>query len=328
MKRRRFLSNCVKGAIATTATGVGINLGFAQRVVAQSSARFDDNKALVCVFLYGGNDSYNMLVPTDAADYAIYQSVRQNLAYDRDTLLPLNPVSENSYRVGMPEQATGLQQLFEAQKLSFITNIGPMIEPASKQQLRGSEALRPPQLFSHNDQQSLWQSSIMDTQATTGWGGRIADLLGDQSASLPMNMTLFGNNLFQAGTLFQPFAVDQSGPESFAALDPQKSWNSHRVMAFQKMLDDVSHPIGRAYANQMVRAATNNQRVIDALAPVPESQVAYPVNNPLSGQLQMVARLIESQPVLGQQRQIYFVGLGGWGAGIHMTTKRNCIPSY
>ncbi|MFC3093444.1 DUF1501 domain-containing protein [Alteromonas sediminis] len=312
MDRRRFLSNFIKGAVTTTAAGVGINLTFAQKVMAQSSARFEDNKALVCVFLYGGNDSYNMLVPTDTAEYATYQGVRQNLAYARDALLPLNPVSTNSYRVGMPAQASALQQLFEQKKLSIIANIGPMIEPASKQQLRESDALRPPQLFSHNDQQSLWQSSIMDTQATTGWGGRIADLLGDQNDSLPMNMTMFGNNLFQAGTLFQPFSVDQSGPENFAALDPQKSWNSQRVMAFQRLLDDVSHPLGRAYANQVVRAATNNQRVIDALSPVPESQVIYPVNNPLSGQLQMVARLIESQPALGQSRQIYFVGLGGW----------------
>jgi uncharacterized protein (DUF1501 family) len=128
--RRHFLKRSLGSAAAlTSATSVGLNLSLSSRVLAQSSSRFDDYKALMCVFLYGGNDSYNLLLPTDNSEYQIYQNVRQNLAYSQDQLLPINPVTSQPYAMGMPSAASSLQQLFAQQKLSVIANIGPLSQP-------------------------------------------------------------------------------------------------------------------------------------------------------------------------------------------------------
>ena len=187
-----------------------------------------------------------------------------------------------------------------------------MVQPASKQQLLDNFDLLPPQLFSHNDQQDLWQSSTVDTSTSNGWGGRIADLIGDTNDPLPMSVTLFGNNLFQSGSLSQPLSVDEGGPETFAALSREQFWNEARADVFDRIMQDVRQPLERAYQQQILRASTNNQRILTTLDVVDDTTVDYPENNPLSGQLQMVARLIAGQPVTGQPRQIYHVGMGGW----------------
>lgn len=311
--RRLFLKQSLMSAGSlTTAASLGLNLTLSRAVMAQSSARFNDYKALVCVFLYGGNDSFNMLVPTDPNDYSIYQGVRQSLAYPRETLLPLASASSSAYAVGLPPSAAPLQELFNAEKLAFVSNIGPMQRPLSKAMLLNDNSLLPPQLFSHNDQQALWQAGSMNTGSRTGWGGRMADLLYDSNDSLSMNLTLFGNNLLQAGTQVVPFAVSPDGPEAFAALDPNQPWDAERIDLFNRMLELSANPLERAYARKLTSAANNNARILTAIESVSPTTTSYPEGNDLAAQLRMVATLIASQPVLGQSRQIYFVGLGGW----------------
>jgi uncharacterized protein (DUF1501 family) len=214
--------------------------------------------------------------------------------------------------MGMPSAASSLQQLFAQQKLSVIANIGPLSQPLTKSMVENDYSLLPPQLFSHNDQQSLWQSGAMNTAATTGWGGRMADLIADTNDSLSMNLSIFGSNLMQAGTIVQPFSVDASGPEAFAALDPTKDWNAERVDVFNRLMAEVSSPLQVAYANKINSAAANNQRILEALGLVTPTEVDYPAGNDLASQLKMVASLIAGQPYIGQQRQIFFVGMGGW----------------
>lgn len=311
--RRQFLKRSLGAAGAlTTASSLGLNLTLSSRVMAQSSQRFNDHKALVCVFLYGGNDSFNLLVPTEASDYQTYQSVRQNLAYPRETLLPLSPASAQPYAMGMPAQATSLHELFSQNKLSVVANMGPMSQPLTKSMLQANESLLPPQLFSHNDQQSLWQSSTMDTSSRTGWGGRMADLIADTNDTLSMNLSLFGSNLMQAGTVVQPFAISPEGPEPMVALDGNQNWNRERIEVFQRLMQQAQHPLEQVYANKISSAEQNNQRILDALTTVTPSTVTFPFGNDLADQLKMVASLIASQPLLGQSRQIYFVGMGGW----------------
>lgn len=310
--RRQFVKRTINSALSCSAASIAANLSLGTRVLAQSSTRFSDEKALVCIFLYGGNDSYNLLIPTATQDYATYADVRQNLAYQRENIVALTPKTANAYEVGMPSQAQALHTLFQQNQLSVVANIGPMVQPATKEVLLANEAYLPPQLFSHNDQQSLWQSSTLDTATAYGWGGKVADLIGDTNDLLPMNFTLFGNNLFQSAQYSQPLSVDQNGPETFAALDRQYEWNQTRIAAFERILADVNQPLERAYRSQMVRAEANNQRILDTLETVPESEVVYPAENHLAGQLQMIAKLIAGQSTTGQSRQIYFAGMGGW----------------
>lgn len=311
--RRQFLkSGFASMAAVTTASSLGLHLSLSSRLMAQTSTRFSDYKALVCIYLYGGCDSYNLLVPTSQNDYNSYQNVRQNLAYSKEQLLHLNPQNDIPYALGMPGPASSLQALFNQQKMSIVANVGPMRQPLSKAMVLSNPELLPPQLFSHNDQQSLWQSAMMNTSSNTGWGGRMADLIGDTNDSLSMNLSINGNNLLQSGSIIQPFAVDASGPERMSALNAEQNWNSRRIETFNKLMQDAQHPLERAYANKLLSANENNSRLIQALSTTSAPSTAYPADNDLADQLKMVAQLIASQTQIGQPRQIYFVGMGGW----------------
>ena len=124
LNRRQFINACIRGAMSGCAASMSANLLLSSKVLAQSTQRFNDNKALVCIFLYGGNDSFNLLVPTGTEEYGTYANVRQNLAHSRDNIVGITPRTPNQYAVGMPSQAQALQQLFAEQKLSIITNCG------------------------------------------------------------------------------------------------------------------------------------------------------------------------------------------------------------
>jgi uncharacterized protein (DUF1501 family) len=311
--RRAFLkSSFASSALITGASTFGLNLAFSQRLLAQSTQRFDDYKALVCVFLYGGADSYNLLIPTQDPEHQTYRSVRQNLAYSQEDLLLLQPQNYSGYELGMPSAAASLHELFNQQKLSVVANVGPMTQVVNKQAIINNPSLLPKQLFSHNDQQSLWQASGNNTAAASGWGGRMADLIHDSNDPLSMNLSVFGNNLMQAGGIVQPYALNATGPEIFEALDRNQEWNRARYDVFSRILAQTSHPLENAYKQKLISADQNNQRLIDTLNNVDQGDVDYPTNNPLAEQLRMVASIIAGQNILSQRRQIFFVGLGGW----------------
>ncbi len=178
--RREFLQRTSAAAMLAATPGAA----YTQTI--GSNAPFDDYRALVCVFLHGGNDSFNMLVPRSTAEYNAYAESRQNLAILRDDLLPINPTSlpssPGNEPFGLHPTMTGLQALFENGQAAFVSNIGPLIEPTSLTQYRDKSVLLPPQLFSHNDQQDQWASLRGRSTSKTGWGGRMADLIRDNVA--------------------------------------------------------------------------------------------------------------------------------------------------
>ena len=311
--RRNFLRKSLGSSLGVaTMASVGGNLGLVNAALAQNSTRFDDYKALVCVFLFGGNDSLNMLVPTADADYQIYQNVRQNLAFAQDSLLSINPLSDLPYEVGLPGAMSAVRPLFEEGTLSFVSNVGPLLTPVTKAELINNIGLAPPQLFSHNDQQDNWHTSRPDVPSVSGWAGRMADLLTDSSGALPINLSIFGNNLMQTGLSTSLFSLSPDGAEQFETLDPQQPFNADRIAVYEQLLADSSHILERGYAQKLSRAMTRNLFVRDALESAISSNTAYPEQNFLANQLEMVARLISVEQALGQCRQVYFVGLGGW----------------
>ena len=125
------------------------------------------------VSLYGGNDSFNLLIPTDNTSYQDYARTRQTLAVPREQLVTLN--QSDAMPLAMPDSASALASLFNNGRASMVTNIGPMLAPATKTELLSNDALQPPQLFSHNDQQALWQNGVMDTGTTSA--GAVAWLI-------------------------------------------------------------------------------------------------------------------------------------------------------
>ncbi|MDH5618536.1 MAG: DUF1501 domain-containing protein, partial [Gammaproteobacteria bacterium] len=165
LNRRDFLRT--SGAAALLAATPG--LAYSQ--VVGGGGSFTDYRALVCVFLFGGNDSYNMLVPNTSAEYSAYAASRQNLALLQSDLLPISPASTGTPDFGLHPAMGGVQSLFQAGNAAFVTNVGPLVEPTTKTQYQNRSVTLPPQLFSHNDQQDQWTSLRGNVPSKTGWAG-------------------------------------------------------------------------------------------------------------------------------------------------------------
>jgi len=271
-------------------------------------APFSDYRALVCVFLHGGNDSFNMLVPRSHAEHTIYARARQNFAIPREELLPINPVRGDGAEYGIHPAMPGLQRLFESGRLSFVANVGPLIEPTSKEQFLNKTVRIPPQLFSHKDQQEQWQSLRGENLYGSGWGGRIADILTEAVGQqrLPTNISLSGNPLFLSGETSTAYTMGQNGPVAFSGLQGQRRDTLQRLL-------DIRYPsaYSRALAEIQRRALDTYDRVRGALRAAPAITTPFP-DSLLGRQLSTVARLISVRDRLELQRQIFFVAIGGF----------------
>ena len=322
MNRRNFIKNLLGGSVGisnASATLAGISL--MNSALAQTSTRFDDYKALVCVFLHGGNDSFNMLIPSDNIDYRRYQDVRQNLAIVQSDLISIVPSTATPYNLAMPNFMAPMQQLFNQGNLAFLANTGPLLQPVTKSQAQQNINLLPPQLFSHNDQQKHWQTAWPEQTTLTGWAGRMADLIMDNQNPLSMNLSINGTNILQTGVNSLPYSLDASGVETFSALDPNQNWNNDRVSAFRKLISAEKHFLGQAHNAIYNRAQSNIDLVAGAINRVEGASITYPENH-LANQLKMVATLASSQQLLAQPRQVFFVSMGGFDTHDNQTTDQ------
>lgn len=311
MNKRQFLKlmfGTSLGLSSYSALGKQLSLVNA----AAKSTSLEGYKALVCIFLYGGNDSYNMLIPTDINDYQTYAGVRQNLAIERESLLSLNTVSNLPYNVGVPNYMSPLAELFTQGRLAFINNVGPLVEPTTKANIQADSANLPPQLFSHNDQQKLWETSGANLNDLAGWAGRMADLITDTSANtISTNISLAGNNIMQTGNIIQPYSMTAEGAPMFGALNPEEDWNSDRISIFDQLIALDNHALGNSYKSIMNRARTNALMVNQALDTTPALETEFGADS-LSQELAMTANLIAARDTLGMNRQVFFIGFGGW----------------
>ena len=304
-------------AAATMASTPGLT--YAQMI--GGGAPFDDYRALVCIFLFGGNDSFNMLVPNTTAEYNAYAASRQNLAIAKTDLLPINPVSfaPGSEPFGLHPAMTSLQQLFESEAASFVTNVGPLIEPTTKDQFFNQSVALPPQLFSHNDQQDQWLSLRGKTPSKTGWAGRMADLIRTNVAGQQMatNASLFGTNTFQSADETAAYVMGATGPLEFAFMssDPGAGLLYEQGQAFGRIIDAPYQSIyERGFAAVQRRAIDSAENVIAAIQAAENSGAVttiFPASQ-LGTQLETVAKLIASRDQLQMQRQIFFVATGGF----------------
>ncbi len=317
INRREFLKRSGAAAAATMAATPGLT--YAQ--VIGGGAPFPDYRAMVCVFLFGGNDSFNMLVPNTTAEYNVYAASRQNLAVAREDLLPINPVSfaPGSEPFGLHPAMTSLQQLFETGGASFVTNVGPLIEPTTKDQFFDKTVALPPQLFSHNDQQDQWLSLRGKIPSKTGWAGRMADLIRSNVAGQQMatNASLFGTNTFQSGDDTVAYVMGANGPEQFLFMssDPDAGLVYEQGQAFGRIIDAPYESIyARGFADVQRRAIDSAETVSAAIQDAVDRNLVTTVFPPgqLGTQLRTVARLIANRDLLQMQRQIFFVATGGF----------------
>ena len=308
--RRRFVKALSAGGLVH-ALGVTPGTVWAQ---AAGTGGFGDYKAMVCVFLFGGNDSWSMVVPRSDAEYNAYAQSRQNLAIAKDQLLPVNALNGNGVLYGLHPSMQGVASLFESARCAVVANVGPLIAPTTKTQYQQKSVPLPPQLFSHNDQQDQWHSLRGLATSKSGWAGRIADLVAGQLSSqqLALNVSLSGNTLFQAGEVATPYIMGASGATTFTGMGSGATATARKANFTNVVNATYGSVYERAYAEIQKRALGYADLVNGALAAAPTLTTAFPANSTLATQLQTVAKMIAVRDRLGMSRQVFFVATGGF----------------
>ncbi len=343
LSRRRFIGSSCCAAVG--ATGLLSSLASLRLIGAAASpsngpqpavtggAIAPDFKALVCLFLQGGNDANNLIIPSDATSYAAYAAARSNLALPQTGLLPIKSSDGRSWSLhaAVPE----LQSLYGAGKAALLANVGTLVYPTSKAQYTASSVPLPPQLFSHNDQQVQWQNSVPDKPTTTGWGGRLADLVNafNSNNQISMSISLAGTNYFQVGSTVSEYAVSTNGGVTFTGSTSSKTSNDGIRYQAQKDLFTASQPglFDTAFAGISGSALNDTDVLNAALATAPTLNTVFPTGldgktlTTAASQLKMVARLIGASSALGLKRQVFFVQLGGWDT--HAAQLINAAPT-
>ena len=313
LRRRAFIKRSALAALGSSsfsALSTQFNLAHAQ------VGGTDDYRALVCVFLYGGNDAFNMLVPRSQSEYNTYSETRRSLATAREDLLALNPENSLPADYGLHPELTGLKSLFDAGKLSLIGNVGTLIEPTLQSDYVNKRVELPPQLFSHNDQQNFVMS-LQATQERQGWASRIADVMMDANANpnLAMNITLSGANTLQAGGMTAPYALGAGGVNEYWSLQPGNpdAWSVNRNRAYDALLaQPQTHLFATEFAKTQRRSIDLGVELRSALENTPAPQTYFQSGSQLADRLSMVARLIAARETLGMSRQIFYVGIGDY----------------
>jgi len=323
ISRRKFIGQSVCAGFGLT--GLLSTLGtlrlFNATLSAQGVPAGDDTKILICLFLFGGNDSNNTLIPYDLSSYNAYAADRGILGLSRETLLPIiNPGGDGREFALHPAMAP-LHGLYNTGKMAVVCNVGTLVAPITKAEYISGGAAIPPHLFSHNDQQVQWQTSVPDSPRKVGWGGRIADLLSyhNQGSDISMNVSIAGSNFFQVGEEVIQYHVT---PEGSIGLEGSQ-WAPYPQM-FQQNTEMLGRSYGhifeQEYANIMKRGIANDALLTDAISknPLPEnitfpnSQNSAGALNRVAAQLRMILRMIHSRGALGMKRQIFFAALGGF----------------
>lgn len=318
LTRRRFLGQASCAAVsATSLFSTLLNLRMANTMAAAPLTNIpgpNDYRALVCVFLHGGNDSFNMLVPYGTDEYAEYAAVRSNLALPRESLLPIQTKTDHGKQFGLHGSLPELQSLFENGKAAFMANVGTLVEPTTKTAIESGTAHLPLGLFSHSDQIRQWQTSIPDESIAVGWGGRLADILHslNDSDKISMNISLDGLNVWQTGQQVFSYALSPDGVVERDLYEGE--WNVSRTMGASidsQLALEYQNLFERTFASVSRNAIDAQIQLSDALEAAPAINTIFPETE-LGAQLEMVARMISIRESLNMRRQTFFVAWGGW----------------
>ena len=312
LARRDFLR---RAALTTAYAGTpfAATLATLGDVAAQTAT---DYKALVCIFMFGGNDQSNTVIPCDNAAYAAYQAARPAIALPQATLLPLTLAGYTGPRLGLNPAFATLKPLVDAGQCALMANVGTLAYPTTLAQYKARSVQTPLGLFSHSDQQASWQSGLPTKGSATGWLGRAADLTSsvyNPGSAVSMCMSMGGNNLIQAGNSVVQYQVTNNGPVVIDTMDPTHwRYNADMAAAMNTLITQQrANMLEQAYNTVGTRAVATGNIAKAALAGAPAISTVFPAGG-LAGQLRMVARLISARNALGHKRQVYFVSQGGY----------------
>ncbi|HMP74628.1 MAG TPA: DUF1501 domain-containing protein, partial [Kiritimatiellia bacterium] len=287
------------------------------------------------LFLYGGNDANNTLVPRDLTAYNAYARDRGILALPRESLLPIGIPNDDGREFGLHPAMAPLQSLFNDGRMAIVCNVGTLVAPITKAEYLSGGAAIPPHLFSHNDQQVQWQTSVPDSPRKVGWGGRMADLLQSLNAgsNISMNISIAGSNFFQVGEEVIQYHVTPQGSIGLNQVDATWSPVREGYQAMSNMLGrSYGHIFEQEYANIINRAVANDTLLKTSLAAVPDYTDKFANSllpggglSPTAAQLRMILRLISARQTLGMQRQIFFAALGGFDTHDEQLDDHNAL---
>ncbi len=271
-----------------------------------------DYKALVCIFLFGGNDANNLIVPVDT-NYANYASIRANLAIPQGSLLPLQIGSAANF--GFHPNLPELQGLFNNQKVvAVLNNVGTLVQPTTKQQYQSHGTL-PENLFSHSDQQDQWQTTQLSGLQNAGWAGKIADNVQptfNSGANFPPVLSVAGSTIFGTGVTSRPFTMNPGSTPGLSGIDSSAAGQAKFLGVQQLLTFDTGISLvqaSSAVTGQAIQQGTTLATALKSLAPL---QTVFPTGNSLASQLKQVAQVIAVRSALGVGRQIFFCSQGGF----------------
>jgi uncharacterized protein (DUF1501 family) len=309
--RRQFLKTAAMAGIS----GAALSPWLQMQAMAQAAAPAEDYKAMVCLFLYGGNDGNNLLMPYEADQYALYAKARQKLALS-DQLM-LQPTNTGTRRYALHAAMPRLKARFDAGQMALLANIGPLVEPTTKDQFENRTVTLPGGLFSHSDQQNQWQTDAFDSSLKGGWGGRMLDTqvpVGTPQRNYACvsvtGSALWGTN---ADGSLQPYRVPASGQfgfQDYEIKEVRKQADPFSTALDGLMAQTYTDPFASEWVKTMLRSL-DNQRVLATALNGATLKTVFPSTG-LGQQMQMVARLISVRKGLGLSRQCFFTSLGGF----------------
>ena len=330
ISRRTVLARAGQLGFLGAAAPLAMNLASAAEAAAIGA---DDYRALVCVFLYGGNDHGNTLVPFDAANYARYRGIRGAVGFQHKDLeaTALTPIRAQTLtddlRYAFAPYCPRMKVLFQGGKLAPLLNVGSLVTPLTLAQYKSSNRALyplPPKLFSHNDQQCVWQA-MGSEGASVGWGGRIGDLaMAGNDHALLTCISAAGNAVFVSGDKALQYQISPEGAIAVKAFS-EPEYGSPAISEALRQL--MTQPRSHAMENELTilaRRSIEMEGVVNgALAKVDLKTNFDPVpgDNPLANQLRIVARLIGARKQLGVKRQVFFVSLEGFDHHSNLVAK-------
>ncbi len=314
LARRAFLRRAALTGVAGTAAPWALNLSLMADAAAATNP--SDYKALVCIFMYGGNDPHNTLVPVDNPNYAAYSQIRGSIATAQAelmaTALTSNQTLANGLQYALAPEMGRLKTLWDAGRVAVQLNVGPLIQPTTLAQYNAKSVPLPPKLFSHNDQVSVWQSDLPEG-AKTGWGGRMGDLLlSGNGGSVFTCVSVTGNAVYLSGQNAVQYQISSNGAVAINGISRSLNGSATAQAALRSLITaNNPHLLADEYARVTRRSIDAEVQVTSALAALPTLATPFDSSS-LSQQLKMVARLIAARGSLGTSRQVFMVSIGGF----------------
>jgi uncharacterized protein (DUF1501 family) len=310
ISRRQILQlACCGGGLAFSPLGrLGFRTFGAMSAYAQTTS---DYRALVCVFLFGGNDGNNLIVPLDTSSYDAYSKIRGSLALASSALLPVT-AKTGSRAFGFHSKLANLQKLFSGGQAAVVANVGTLVVPLTRAQYLAGNIALPENLFSHSDQQLQWQATSA-AQNGTGWGGRVADKIAwmNAPATFPAFLSVAGNAMIGQGGDTTPATVIPGAPLNLTGFSNTTADNARQLALQQLLTLDTGAALVQQASTTMQQGLGDSAILQKAISGATALTTAFPKTS-IGAQLQQIAQVIQARNELGMKRQIFFCSLGGF----------------